>query len=47
VIIGKPISTQEYSDNNLTELIARTRAAIEANLEPAPHHEKEAASLGA
>jgi len=45
VIIGKPIETREYSDRNLSELIARTRAAIEANLEVAPREEKEAARL--
>jgi 1-acyl-sn-glycerol-3-phosphate acyltransferase len=45
VIIGKPIETREYSDRNLTELIARTRAAIEANLEVAPRKAKETARL--
>jgi 1-acyl-sn-glycerol-3-phosphate acyltransferase len=33
VIIGRPIDTREYSEGNLGELIARTRAAIEANLD--------------
>lgn len=46
VIIGEPIDTREYSDRNLSELISRTRAAIEANLEPAPRQEKVPASLG-
>lgn len=32
VIIGKPIDTTEYTDKTLTNLIARTKAAIEANL---------------
>jgi len=32
VIIGQPIDTSEYSERPLSELIARTRAAIEANL---------------
>ena len=32
VIIGQPIDTSEYSERHLSELIARTRAAIEANL---------------
>ena len=45
VIIGEPIDTREYSDRNLSELISRTRAAIEANLESAPRREKEAARL--
>ena len=45
VVIGKPIETREYSERKLSELIARTRAAIEANLEAAPREEKEAASL--
>ena len=35
VVIGKPIDTGEYSENDLSELIARTRAAIQANLEGA------------
>ncbi len=45
VIIGKPIDTREYSGKNLSELIARTRAAIEANLEAEPREAKETASL--
>ena len=45
VIIGKPIDTREYSEKNLSELIARTRAAIEANLEYAPWDEARAASV--
>jgi 1-acyl-sn-glycerol-3-phosphate acyltransferase len=32
VIIGKPIDTTEYSDKTLSNLIARTKSAIEANL---------------
>jgi 1-acyl-sn-glycerol-3-phosphate acyltransferase len=35
VVIGKPIDTREYSEKDLSELIARTRAAIQANLEGA------------
>ena len=34
VFIGKPIDTREYSEQRLPELIARTRKAIDANLEP-------------
>ncbi|HSQ20657.1 MAG TPA: lysophospholipid acyltransferase family protein [Blastocatellia bacterium] len=45
VIIGKPIDTRGYSDKNLGELIARTRAAIEVNLEAAPRTEKESAGV--
>ena len=45
VVIGKPIETREYSERKLSELIAKTRAVIEANLETAPGEEKEAASL--
>jgi 1-acyl-sn-glycerol-3-phosphate acyltransferase len=45
VIIGKPIDTREYSEKNLNELIARTRAAIEANLESAPCEDHEAARV--
>ena len=45
VIIGKPIETREYSDKNLSELIARTRAAIAENLELAPVEEKQTASV--
>jgi hypothetical protein len=41
VIIGKPIDTREYSDKNLSELIARTRGAIEANMESVPCEEME------
>jgi 1-acyl-sn-glycerol-3-phosphate acyltransferase len=41
VIIGKPINTREYSDKNLSELIACTRAAIETNLEFSPGEEKQ------
>src|SRR5204863_8370883 len=33
VIIGKPIATSEYNEKRLPELIARVRAAIQANLE--------------
>ncbi|PYT08773.1 MAG: 1-acyl-sn-glycerol-3-phosphate acyltransferase [Acidobacteria bacterium] len=47
VIIGHPIDTREYSERNLGELISRTRAAIEANLDSAPRPETEPASLGA
>jgi 1-acyl-sn-glycerol-3-phosphate acyltransferase len=32
VIIGKPIDTTEYTDKTLSNLIARTKAAIEVNL---------------
>jgi 1-acyl-sn-glycerol-3-phosphate acyltransferase len=32
VIIGEPIETSEYSERNLSELISRTRAAIQSNL---------------
>lgn len=32
VIIGEPIETSEYSERNLSELISRTRTAIELNL---------------
>jgi 1-acyl-sn-glycerol-3-phosphate acyltransferase len=35
VFIGKPIDTLEYTEQRLPELIARTRKAIDANLEPA------------
>jgi hypothetical protein len=35
VFIGKPIDTLEYTEQRLPELIARTREAIDANLEPA------------
>jgi len=45
VIIGKPIDTQEYSDKGLSELIARTRAAIQANLETGTREEKQPMSL--
>jgi hypothetical protein len=33
VIIGEPIETHEYTDKRVHELMARTRKAIEANLE--------------
>jgi 1-acyl-sn-glycerol-3-phosphate acyltransferase len=45
VIIGEPIDTREYSDRNLGELIARTRAAIEDNLYAVPCEEKETARV--
>jgi hypothetical protein len=45
VVIGKPIETRGYSDKNLGELIARTRAAIKANLEAVPHQEEQSASV--
>jgi len=45
VVIGKPIETRDYSDKNLADLMARTRAAIQANLEAAPREERETASL--
>ena len=47
VVIGEPIETREYSDRNLTELIARTRAAIQANLEVAPLELEQSASVKA
>jgi 1-acyl-sn-glycerol-3-phosphate acyltransferase len=47
VIIGEPIDTRGYSDKNLSELIARTRAAIEANLDAEPCEAKESATLSA
>lgn len=34
VIIGEPIPTSEYNEKRLPELMARVRAAIQANLEP-------------
>ena len=43
VIIGKPIDTKGYSDRNLSQLVAKTHAAIEANLETAPRLENEPA----
>jgi 1-acyl-sn-glycerol-3-phosphate acyltransferase len=46
VIIGKPIETQGYSDKNLSELIARTREAIQTNLDTAPRQAREAAGIG-
>jgi len=46
VVIGKPIETSEYSDKNLNELIARTRAAIQANLDTAPLRKEQPASVG-
>jgi 1-acyl-sn-glycerol-3-phosphate acyltransferase len=33
VMIGKPIETRDYNEKQLPELIARVRAAIQANLE--------------
>jgi 1-acyl-sn-glycerol-3-phosphate acyltransferase len=33
VIIGEPIETRDYTDKQLHELMARTRKAIEMNLE--------------
>ena len=45
VVIGKPIDTREYSEKNLSKLIARTRAAIQANMEAASHEEEPVASL--
>jgi len=45
VIIGKPIETRGYSDKNLTQLIAQTRAAIEANLETTTPAEREHANV--
>ena len=45
VIIGKPIDTREYSEKNLNELISRTRAAIQANLEPEPVETKASAGV--
>ena len=47
VVIGRPIETREYSDKNLGELIARTRDAIEANLDVTPYKENQPARLGA
>jgi 1-acyl-sn-glycerol-3-phosphate acyltransferase len=45
VIIGKPIDTREYSERNLSELIAQTRAAIGANLETSPREAEAAAQV--
>jgi 1-acyl-sn-glycerol-3-phosphate acyltransferase len=43
VLIGEPIETASYSDDQLTDLIARTRQAILANLlEPVRAERKEA-----
>src|SRR5262245_1214387 len=39
VVIGEPIATSGYSDKELGELIAQTRAAIQAGLENAPRRE--------
>ena len=45
VIIGKPIETHGISDKNLSELIARTRNAIQANLNELPAEQHTKASL--
>lgn len=47
VIIGKPIETCGYSDKNLTELIAQTRAAIQENLDPVESREEQPARFTA
>ena len=45
VIIGEPIDTRQYSERNLNELIARTRQAIESNLQSRACELKASATL--
>ena len=47
VIIGEPIDTSQYTERNLSELIARTHAAIEANLRTGPCEERATSSMRA